>query len=157
LSFLAQANSPNFASMFVVLKPFAERQRPELRDTAIMARLRRQWAAKIKDATVTVFGAAPVPGLGVAGGFQTGIEDRGGLGLPALQHQVEELIDKLRKSPGLTGVTTQFRSNTPQLFLDVDRTKAATLGVSLGDVNQMLDMYLGSLYVNSFNQFGRHW
>jgi multidrug efflux pump len=157
LSFLAQANSPNFASMFVVLKPFAERQRPELRDTAIMARLRRAWTAKVKDAQVTVFGAAPVPGLGVAGGFKTMIEDRGGLGLTALQHQVETLIDKLRKVPGLTGVTTQFRSNTPQLFLDVDRTKCAALGVPLNDVNLTLDMYLGSLYVNSFNEFGRHW
>jgi multidrug efflux pump len=157
LSFLAQANSPNFASMFVVLKPFAERQAAGLRDTAIMARLRRAWTAKVKDAQVTVFGAAPVPGLGVAGGFKTMIEDRGGLGLTALQHQVETLIDKLRKVPGLTGVTTQFRSNTPQLFLDVDRTKCAVLGVPLNDVNLTLDMYLGSLYVNSFNEFGRHW
>ncbi len=157
LSFLAQANSPNFASMFVVLKPFAERQRPGLRDTAIMERLRRAWAEQVKDARVTVFGAAPVPGLGVAGGFKVMIEDRGGLGLRALQRQVEALIDRLRQVPGLGGVTTQFRSNTPQLFLDVDRTKAAALGVPLNDVNQTLDMYLGSLYVNSFNEFGRHW
>src|SRR5437764_9272410 len=84
------------------------------------------------------------------------IEDRGGLGLPALQRQVEELIDRLKQLPGLTGVTTQSRSNTPQLFLDVDRTKAAALGVPPNDGNQTLDLYLGSLYVNSFNQFGRH-
>ncbi len=157
MSFLAQANSPNFASMFVVLKPFAERQKPELRDTAIMARLRKAWAAEVRDAQVTVFGSSPIPGLGVAGGFKVMVEDRGGLGLPALQRQVQGLIDRLREVPGLTGVTTQFRSNTPQLFLEVDRTKAATLGVPLNDVNQTLDMYLGSLYVNSFNQFGRHW
>jgi multidrug efflux pump len=157
LSFLAQANSPNFASMFVVLDAFKDRQKPELRDTAIMATLRKAWAAEVKDANVTVFGSSPVPGLGVAGGFKTMIEDRGGLGLPALQRQVDQLIRKLRDVPGLTGVTTQFRSTTPQLFLDVDRTKCAALGVPLNDVNQTLDMYLGSLYVNSFNEFGRHW
>ena len=157
MSFLAQANSPNFASMFLVLKPFAERQRPDLSDVAIMARLRQAWAEKVKDAQVTVFGSSAIPGLGVAGGFKVMVEDRGGLGLPALQRQVDGLTRRLREVPGLTGVTTQFRSTTPQLFLDVDRTKAATLGVALNDVNQTLDMYLGSLYVNSFNQFGRHW
>jgi multidrug efflux pump subunit AcrB len=157
LSFLLQANSPNFASMFIVLDPFADRQSPGLRDTAIMARLRKAWNEKVKDAQVTVFGAAPIPGLGVAGGFKAMIEDRGGLGPQALQKAVEELIQKLKANPGLTGVTTQFRSNTPQLFLDIDRTKAASLGVALNDINQTLDMYLGSLYVNSYNDFGRHW
>src|SRR5262249_39235035 len=58
---------------------------------------------------------------------------------------------------GVTGVSTQFRSNTPQLYMDIDRAKAAALGVSLDDVNQTLQIYLGSLYVNSFNEFGRHW
>ena len=85
------------------------------------------------------------------------IEDRGGLGLPTLQEQTDKLIQKLQKEPGLTGVSTQFRSNTPQLYMDIDRTKAESLGVSLDDVNQTLQMYLGSLYVNSFNAFGRYW
>ena len=86
------------------------------------------------------------------------IEDRGDLGLPALQKQTDGLVQKLQKSvPGLVGVSTQFRSNTPQLFLDIDRQKTASLGVALTDVNQTLDIFLGSLYVNSFNKFGRHW
>ena len=75
-----------------------------------------------------------------------------------MQKQTDDLVRKLKKDlPGLNSVTTQFRSDTPQLFLDIDRTKVASLGVSLDDVNQTLDMYLGSLYVNSFNEFGRHW
>ncbi len=65
--------------------------------------------------------------------------------------------DAMKHEPGLANVSTQFRSSTPQLFLDIDRTKAEALGVSLDDVNQTLAMYLGSLYVNSFNEFGRHW
>ena len=156
-SFLLQANSSNFASMFIVLDPFDKRQLPELRDTAIMATLSKAWAAKVKDAQVTVYGASPIPGLGTAGGFKIIVEDRGGLGLTALQNQTEELVRKLKDQPGLNSVSTQFRSNTPQLYLDVDRAKVASLGVSLDDVNQTLDMYLGSLYVNSYNDFGRHW
>jgi multidrug efflux pump len=158
MSFLLQATSPNFASMFIVLDPFdVRRQSPSLRDTAIMNKLKKAWAEQVKDAVVTVYGAAPVPGLGVAGGFKLIVEDRGDLGPEALQQQVDALVRNLKGLPGLNNVATQFRSQTPQLFLDVDRTKVASLGVSLDDVNQTLDMFLGSLYVNSFNAFGRHW
>jgi multidrug efflux pump len=157
MSFILQATSSNFASMFIVLKPFDERRDPSLRDTAIMARMRKAWAAQVKDAVVTVYGASPIPGLGSAGGFKLVVQDRGGLGLGNLQRQTDTLIRRLRELPGLNSVTTQFRSRTPQLYLDIDRAKAAALGVSLDDVNQTLDMYLGSLYVNSFNAFGRHW
>ncbi len=84
------------------------------------------------------------------------VEDRGGRGLQALQEQTDRLIDAMQDA-GLTSASTQFRSLTPQLFLDVDRDKAESLGLTFNDVNQTLSMYLGSLYVNSFNQFGRHW
>lgn len=157
LSFLLQANSSNFASMFLVLKPFAERQDPSLRDTAIMDRLRKAWNQKIKDAIVTVYGSSPVPGLGVAGGFKMIIEDRGDLGLEVLQNRTDDLVKRLKQIPGLNNVATQFRSQTPQISLEIDRTKVATLGLKLDDVNQTLNMYLGSLYVNSYNDFGRHW
>jgi multidrug efflux pump len=157
LSFLMQANSPNFASMFVVLDPFDRRQRPELRDTAIMAHLRREWSRRVKDAVVTVYGAAPIPGLGVAGGFKLVVEDQGSLGIQTLQERTDYLVQRLKSMPGLTSVATQFRSNIPQFYLDIDRAKVAALGVSFDDLNQTLSMYLGSLYVNSYNEFGRHW
>jgi multidrug efflux pump len=157
LSFVAQAASPNYASMFVVLKPFSERQKPELKDTAIMAKLRARWAKEVPDAIITPLQSSPVPGLGLAGGFKLVVEDRGDTGLDSLQTQTDSLVAKLRRMNGISSVTTQFRSNIPQLFLEIDRTKAAALGVSLTDVNQTLEMYMGSLYVNSFNDFGRHW
>jgi multidrug efflux pump len=159
MSFLLQANSSNFASMFVVLDPFDERQSPDRRDTAIMRAMQRGWAKspKLKDAELVVRGAAPIPGLGTAGGFKIMIEDRGGLGLVDLEKQTDAVIRELKKQPGLNGVSTQFRSKTPQYFLDIDRSKAAALGVALDDVNQTLDMFLGSRYVNSYNDFGRHW
>src|SRR6185437_9541336 len=163
LSFLLSANSSNFGSLFVILDPFEKRKSPDLSDTAIMARLRREWRRHVKDARVTVFGAPPIPGLSVAGGFKLMVEDRGGLGLSDLQKQTEKLIGGTPNDPGLRsdrsllGVATQFRSNTPQLFMDIDRTKVESLGVSLNDLNQTLQMYLGSLYVNSFNILGRYW
>jgi multidrug efflux pump len=77
--------------------------------------------------------------------------------LAALQKQTNELVRKLQQQPSLMGVSTQFRSNAPQLFMDIDREKVESLGMSVNDVNQTLAMYMGSLYVNSFNAFGRHW
>ncbi len=157
MSFVLQSNGPNFGSLFIILKPFAERQRPELKDEAIMARLRRRWAREVPDAQAFVFGAAPIPGISVAGGFKVIVEDRGGLGVEALQTQTERLIDRLRRTPGLVGASTQFRSGIPQLYLDINRDKAAALGLAPDDVNQALQIFLGSSYVNSFNEFGRHW
>lgn len=157
MSFVLSANSSNFASMFIVLDPFEKRRASKLHDTAIMAHMRRELAKHVKDGQVMIFGAPPVPGLSVAGGFKLLVEDRGGIGLESLQQQTDDLIQKLQQQPSLVGVSTQFRSNTPQLFMDIDREKVTSLGISVEDVNQTLGMYLGSLYVNSFNRFGRHW
>jgi multidrug efflux pump len=157
ISFVLQAESPNFASMFIVLEPFAKRTSPDLNSDAILARMRAAWSEEIKDARIVAFGAPAIPGLSVAGGFKLMVEDRGGLGLTALQRQTDDLVRKLQAQPGLIGVSTQFRSSTPQLFADVDRTKVYSLGVSQQDVTQTLGMYLGSLYVTNFNEFGRYW
>jgi multidrug efflux pump len=158
ISFAEQANGPNFGSLLIMLDPFDQRRNKNLRADAIMAKLRKAYAGKVKDARVVVFGSAPIPGLSTAGGFKVMIEDRGGLGLPTLQDQTDKLIRSVQSSQlGLAGVSTQFRSNTPQLFMAIDRLKVASLGVSLDDVNQTLEMFLGSRYVNSFNEFGRHW
>jgi multidrug efflux pump len=156
MSLLAGANSSNYGSVFLVLDPFEQRRSPDLRANAIIARLRKEFA-KIRNADVKVFGAAPVPGLSVAGGFKIMIEDRSGLGLGELQKQTDAVVARLQKEPTTVGVLTQFRSKTPQLYLDVDRTKVESLGVNLNDVNQTMQIYLGSLYANSFNAFGRHW
>src|SRR5207302_2048814 len=146
-----------FATMFVVLEPFDKRRTPDLSSSAIIARLRAAWAKEVKDAQVVAFGAPAIPGLSVAGGFKYMVEDRGGLGPAALQRQTDALVAKLKANPALTGASTQFRSNTPQIFADIDRAKVASLGVSLLDVNQTMGTNLGSLYVTSFNEFGRYW
>ena len=157
MSFLLQSNASNFGSMFVVLDPFDKRKAPGLNAAAIMARLLPEYRKQIKDAVVSVRNSSPIPGLGVAGGFKVMVEDRGGRGLTDLQIETDRLTSRLRSQRGLADVATGFRSNAPSIFLDIDRTKAVALGVAFEDVNQTLSMLLGSLYVNSFNQFGRHW
>jgi len=156
-SFLTNGNASNQASMFVILKPFHEREGAELHDMAIADRLRQEMLERIEDAQVAVFGATPVDGLGNAGGFKLMIEDRGDSNLQALQEQTENLAEKGNKVPGLVDLFTMFRANTPQQFLAVDRAKCKTMGVALNDVFDALQIYLGGYYVNDFNQFGRTW
>ncbi len=157
LSFLLQGNASNFGSMFIVLDPFDKRKVPGRHADEIIARLLQEYRTRVKDGVVSVRNSSPIPGLGVAGGFKIMVEDRGGRGLEALQTQTDALTRNLRREPGLADVATGFRSLTPQLFVDVDRKKVQSLGVSFQDVNQTLSMYLGSLYVTSFNEFGRYW
>ena len=156
-SLVLGANSPNFGTAFIVLDPFPQRQAPDRTANAIMAKLRRAFAGKIKDADVKVLAAPAIPGLSVAGGYKIMVEDRGGLGLGSLQDRTDALVAKLRDDPAVVGSQTQFRSRTPQLYLDVDRTKVQSVGVPFGDVSQTMQINLGSLYANSFNEFGRYW
>src|SRR5262249_54531357 len=120
--------------------------------------LQRACDRHIPDAKVTVAGAAPIPGLSVSGGFKLMVEDKAGLTLEDLQEQTELLIGALKKQPGLDNkLITTLRSKNPQLFMEIDRDKVQALGVPLADVNQTLQIYLGSSYVNRFNDFGRQW
>lgn len=156
-SVLLQTNSSNFGSIFVILKPFDERRDPDLSANSIIAHLRSQFAARTRAARVAVYGAPPVPGIGMAAGFKLMVEDRGSLGLESLQKSTDALVDSSARKPHMIVMPTMFRSNTPQLFMDIDRTKVESLGLSLDDVNQTLQIYLGSYYVNNFNEFGRYW
>ena len=143
--------------MFIILDPFEERRSPELTADAIAQTLRARLYKEIQEANVAIFGAAPVRGLGNAGGFKIMIEDRGNEGLEMLQQQADELIQTGNQQPGLVGLFTVFRANTPQLYVDIDRTKCKMMGVAMNDVFDALQVDLGGLYVNDFNQFGRTW
>jgi len=156
-SMLLGANAPNFGSLYIMLQPFAERRGSELSADAIAAALRTRCRAEINEALVTIYGAPAIDGLGTAGGFKVMIEDRGNLGLAALQTVTDQIVANGNATPGLQGVFTSSRADTPWLFLDIDRTKCMALGVALNDVFTALQVYLGSYYVNNFNQFGRSW
>ena len=156
-SILLNANAPNFGAMYVMLDEFHKRTRPELQGEAISAKLQAELQHEIIEGLVNIFGAPPVEGLGTAGGFKVVIEDRGDSGLDALQQNAERIVSNGMHTEGLSGLFTSFRANTPWLFLNIDRDKVNAMGVSMDEVFNTLQVYLGSLYVNDFNRFGRTW
>jgi multidrug efflux pump len=146
--------SPNAGIVFVCLKPFEERRDPSLGGTAIAEQLNAQYAA-IQEAYVAIFPPPPVNGLGTIDGFKLHVQDRGDVGYEALYAASQQLIGKAWETPGLTRVFTSYQINVPQLEADVDRVKAKSQGVPLANVFDTMQVYLGSLYVNDFNRFGR--
>ncbi len=156
-SFVVGANGSHLANMFVVLDPFDKRRSPELSADAIAAELRRRLNAEVEDGMLAVLGAPPVRGLGSTGGFKIMIEDRGAEGFEALQDAGSALMQAAGNSQQLANLFTVFRANTPQLYVDVDRTKCKAIGVPLTEVFDALQVNLGGLYVNDINLFGRTW
>ena len=154
LSINGFTNAPNAGIVFTTLKPFDERTRPEESGAAIAAEINKRMGS-IQDAFVMVFPPPPVNGLGTIGGFKLMIEDRGNLGFDELYNASQAVQMKAWQDPKLAGVFSSFKINVPQLFADIDRTKAKQLGVPLETIYQTLQINLGSLYVNDFNQFGR--
>jgi multidrug efflux pump len=147
-------NAPNSGIVFTTLDPFDKRKTKDLSGGAIAGEVNKR-VGSVQDAFVMVFPPPPVNGLGTIGGFKMMIEDRGNLGYDALNKAVQDLVNKARANPKLGGVFSGFQINVPQLYADVDRTKARQLGVPLTSIYQTLQINLGSLYVNDFNQFGR--
>jgi multidrug efflux pump subunit AcrB len=156
-SILLGANAPNFGAMYVMLDDFDRRTPRGLTGDVISGRLQAVLRDRIDEARVQVFEAPPVEGLGTAGGFKIMIEDRGDNGPGELQEAADQVRDRGGSAEGLRDLFTSFRANTPWLYLDIDRAKAKSKGVSMTDVFNMLQVNLGSLYVNDFNRFGRTW
>ena len=147
-------NSPSSGILFTPLKPFDERESPELSAGAIAAKLNQQFGS-IKGAYVAIFPPPPVNGLGTIGGFRLQVEDRGNLGFEELERVTQEVIGKAWRHPALTDAFTSFTVAVPQLDVDVDREKAVSQGVNIDTLFTTMQAYLGSLYVNDFNLFGR--
>jgi multidrug efflux pump subunit AcrB len=156
-SILLNANAPNFGAMFVMLDDFRNRTAPELSGNAIANELQDKLQKEIREGLINVFGAPPLEGLGTAGGFKIIVEDRGDTGLDSLQNVADDVVAAGNQTPGLQGLYTSFRANTPWLYLNIDRTQAKTMAVSMSELFNVLQVYLGSLYVNDFNRFGRTW
>jgi len=154
LSINGFTNSPNSGIVFVGLKPSEERLSPELSANAIAADLNKQFGS-IQEAFIAVFPPPPVQGIGTVAGFKLYIEDRSGAGLESLYKETAATLQKGNQTPGLIGMFSSFDINVPQIDSHVDREKAKTYGIPLSDVFDTLQVYLGSLYVNDFNRFGR--
>ena len=154
LSINGFTNAPNAGIVFTSLKPFDQRTGKGESGPEIAAEINKRLGT-IQDAFIMVFPPPPVNGLGTIGGFKMMVEDRGNVGYDELYKGVQALQAKAWQDPQLAGVFSSFQINVPQLFADVDRVKARQLGVPLATIYQTLQINLGSLYVNDFNQFGR--
>jgi multidrug efflux pump len=156
-SFTFNANGSNFGQFFISFQDFDKRRDPSLSATGITTRVKALLDEEISDAKISVFTPPPVAGLGSASGFKIIIEDRGDLGLNELQKQIERLIERSKSSDKVENLYCIFRANVPQLFMDINRDQCQSMGVNPGDVFSTLQIYLGSLYINDFNRFGRTW
>ena len=152
---LVGANLPNAGTMFVSLEPFEDRKKH--RDKSAQTIMRQLYAhyTELRDARVLVLPPPPVRGLGATAGFKMMVQDRTDAGLDALAAASAKMLTDGSQTPGLAQVFTTFTTRVPQLFVDVDRVKAKSMNITLSDVNDTLQIYLGSLYVNDFNRFGR--
>jgi len=150
---LDSANIANVITEYVMYQDWDKRPAGLTQD-AIVDDL-RQKLRSIQKATFSVLVPPPIPGLGQAGGFQMMVEDRGAAGAGELQKAAHIILEKAREQPSLRGVTTTFSASSPQLYIDINRTMAESLGVSINDVFQTLQTYLGSTYINLFNKFNQ--
>jgi hydrophobe/amphiphile efflux-1 (HAE1) family protein len=147
-------NATNTGVIFVVLKSFEDRAKEGLTATRIQADLRDQLKV-LTDSFVFVLEPASVPGIGTGGGLKGYVQDRAGRGLPALEKSTWEVVGATHANPGFSQAFTLFNTNTPQIYADIDRTKAELLGVPISRVFEALSVYMGSAYINDFNLLGR--
>ena len=147
-------NATNAAAIFTIMKSFDERAELGVTFNDVLGQARAKMGA-IDDANVVVIPPPPVRGIGNGGGFKMMLEDRNGLGLPALEQAMWQLAGAANQEPATTSVFSFFETNTPQLYADIDRERVERLGVSVSDVFSALEVYLGSAFVNDFSYLGR--
>jgi hydrophobic/amphiphilic exporter-1 (mainly G- bacteria), HAE1 family len=156
-SLLSRVTASNYGFYFIGLKPWGERTRADLEARQIVNRVNGQLRQAVPEATAFAVMPPSIPGLGTQGGFSFWLQDRSGGTLEFLNQQVQTFLAAAGKRPELLGVASQFTAAVPQLYADVDRDKVLKQGIALGDVYQTMQAFLGGLFVNQFNRFGRQW
>ncbi len=155
-SSVLQANQPNVGAAFLVLDKFENRRDPTLRGEQLLATIRRKFG-EIQEGRVLVLPPPPLRGLGNAGGFKVQVQDLNNAGPAALEVASRRLLEAVQGDPRFMSLISGFRANVPQYRVEIDRAKAKTMGVSITDIGDTLQTFLGSVYVNDFNLFGRTW
>ncbi len=149
-------NNSNVSTIFATLKPWDERKTKNLQFESILGAVQQRYYG-IKDGFIFAFGLPPILGLGTSGGFEFMLEDRSGGDIEGLAQATDQLVAAARARPELQNVISTFRNTVPQYKIDLDRDKVQTLGIPITDVYNALQTFLGGLYVNDFNRFGRTW
>lgn len=147
----------NAATVFVVLKDWKERKGKEHAAAAIVERFNRQAYTEIPEAQCFAIVPPAIPGIGNVGGLQLQLEDRKSLGMHEMQKAIETLLTNYRREPAIAGMTSAFEADVPQYFLNINRDKAISMGLNIGDVLSTLSYYMGAVYVNDFSMLGRIW
>src|SRR5690606_1590277 len=153
-SLLTRVSAPYNGFFFVSLKPWSERKQDA---AAVAADISKRLSTEVPEANAFPFMPPAIPGLGSSGGFSFWLQDRSGGSVEALDQNLQRFLDAARQRPELAGVASQFSTSVPQIFAEVDRDKVLKQGVEIRDVYQTLQAYLGGLYINQFNRFGRQW
>jgi multidrug efflux pump len=156
LDISTRTSSSNVATVITRLKPWDDRTTPELDFRGIIANLQRE-LAHVPEASTNSFGQPPIQGLSATGGFQFMLEDRLGVGVQDLAQVADLTAQAARRRPEIANVVNTFRSNVPSYKVDLDLDKVQTLGIPVTDAYNALQTFLGGLYVNDFNAFGRTW
>ncbi len=156
-SLLTRVSASYNGFFFVILKPWGERSSTELSAQGISRKLNGAMSAEIPEAIPIALLPPSIPGLGAAGGFSLWIQDRSGGTVDFLDQNLQKFLEACRKRPELTAVNSGFSATVPQIYADVDRDKVLKQGVAIGDVYQTMQAYLGGLFLNQFNRFGRQW
>ena len=146
----------NAAVLFVSMKPFDERKDASQLSFAVLPRLNKRLAG-LTEGFALAINPPPIPGLGTTGGFEMYLQNRGAGDLHATGQAVQAFLAAARQRPELAGVTTTYRGSTQQLFVDLDRSKAEVLGVSVQDAFQTMQAFFGSQIAGQFSQFSRVW
>jgi HAE1 family hydrophobic/amphiphilic exporter-1 len=156
-SLLAGASAPYTAFYFIGLEPWDERKGEDMMAKAIVRRLNVEFRSKILEASVIAFEPPAIQGLGTGGGFSFWLQDRSGGSVQFLEQNLQKFLEAARKRPELANVNSVWRAAVPQIYADINRDKVLKQGVQVRDVYQSLQAFLGGIYVNQFNRFGRQW
>ena len=155
MSFMTMSNSSNMASLYIILDTFEDRKKSGITDVQVQKELTEKFK-QIRMASIRVNRPAPVDGMGASAGFKFQLQDRANLGATILQNVSDEMINLGNDTPGLMNLMTQYRANSPQKYVDIDRKKAMAMGVPIEEVFSALQIYLGSSYVNDLTYVGRN-
>src|SRR2546423_2642442 len=156
-SLLTRVSASYNGFFFVILKPWDERRSSELAAQAIAQKLNGAMSAALPEAIPIALLPPSIPGLGAAGGFSFWLQDRSGGSVEFLDQNLQKFLEACRKRPEVSAINSGFSASVPQIYADVDRDKVLKQGVAVGDVYQTLQAYLGGLFLNQFNRFGRQW